>query len=125
MQSGTPYGRDFCGARTRAGGECRSRPVRGRKRCRMHGGASLRGPLHPNYRHGLRARGCLFSWLDQRKAADERRDAALRRALDRELAKLPAKITFEQFAEAVRRSRRWYAQRCMAARRPKLRRKIP
>lgn len=88
----------------------------------MHGGASLSGPLHPNYKHGLRARGDLFSLLDQLKSADERRDAALRRALDRELAKLPAEITLEQLTEAMRRARRWYAQRCAAARRPKPRR---
>jgi len=32
-----------CGARTRAGGECQATPVIGRRRCRMHGGAST-GP---------------------------------------------------------------------------------
>jgi hypothetical protein len=30
----------FCGARTRRGGRCRQHPVRGRRRCRMHGGHS-------------------------------------------------------------------------------------
>src|SRR5262249_48287969 len=28
----------FCGARTRRGGFCQQPPVRGRRRCRMHGG---------------------------------------------------------------------------------------
>jgi hypothetical protein len=28
-----------CGAKTRAGGSCRSPSVHGKKRCRMHGGA--------------------------------------------------------------------------------------
>lgn len=28
-----------CGAKTRCGGACRAPAVRGRKRCRMHGGA--------------------------------------------------------------------------------------
>jgi hypothetical protein len=28
-----------CGARTRSGGSCRSPAVRGKRRCRMHGGA--------------------------------------------------------------------------------------
>lgn len=32
-----------CGARTRAGGECRSPAVSGRRRCRMHGGAKGSG----------------------------------------------------------------------------------
>jgi hypothetical protein len=32
-----------CGARTRAGRPCRSPAVRGKKRCRMHGGAAGSG----------------------------------------------------------------------------------
>lgn len=32
-----------CGARTRAGGACRSPAVSGRRRCRMHGGAKGSG----------------------------------------------------------------------------------
>ena len=32
-----------CGARTRAGGACRSPAVSGRRRCRMHGGAQGSG----------------------------------------------------------------------------------
>jgi hypothetical protein len=47
-----------CGARTRSGKPCQSPPVRGRKRCRMHGGAhgsgAPRGPRNGNYRHGRR-----------------------------------------------------------------------
>ena len=33
-----------CGARTREGGECRSPAVRGRQRCRMHGGTNPGAP---------------------------------------------------------------------------------
>jgi hypothetical protein len=33
-----------CGAKIRSGGACRSPAVRGKKRCRMHGGASGSGP---------------------------------------------------------------------------------
>ena len=32
-----------CGARTRSGGRCRSPAVRGKQRCRMHGGAAGSG----------------------------------------------------------------------------------
>ena len=32
--------RPLCGARTRAGGECRMRVVPGKRRCRLHGGLS-------------------------------------------------------------------------------------
>jgi hypothetical protein len=45
-----------CGAKTRAGGSCRAPAVRGKRRCRMHGGARGSGaPLgnHNARRHGL------------------------------------------------------------------------
>jgi hypothetical protein len=37
-----------CGARTRGSGACRSPAVRGRKRCRMHGGAQGSGAPKAN-----------------------------------------------------------------------------
>lgn len=46
-----------CGAKTRAGTPCR-RPAGwgtdhvGEGRCKLHGGRSLRGFLHPRYKHG-------------------------------------------------------------------------
>ena len=45
-----------CGAKTRTGGSCRSPAVRGKKRCRMHGGARESGAPKGNrnaLRHGL------------------------------------------------------------------------
>jgi hypothetical protein len=45
-----------CGARTRSGGPCRSPAVRGKRRCRMHGGATGSGAPMGNknaLRHGL------------------------------------------------------------------------
>jgi hypothetical protein len=47
--------RPKCGARTRAGTQCRRLPMSGRKRCRLHGGLSPgapRGPKNGNYRNG-------------------------------------------------------------------------
>jgi hypothetical protein len=45
-----------CGARTRSGVPCKSAPVAGRRRCRMHGGAdgsgAPPGPKNGNYKHG-------------------------------------------------------------------------
>jgi hypothetical protein len=43
--------RQRCGAKTRAGTACRNWPVRGRKRCRLHGGAegSGRPVIHGRY----------------------------------------------------------------------------
>jgi glucans biosynthesis protein len=37
-----------CGAKTRTGGACRSAAVRGKKRCRMHGGAPGSGAPRGN-----------------------------------------------------------------------------
>jgi hypothetical protein len=45
-----------CGARTRLNGFCRSPAVRGKKRCRMHGGAPGSGAPKQNQnalKHGL------------------------------------------------------------------------
>ena len=44
-----------CGARTRAGVPCQRRPVKGRKRCRLHGGLSPgapRGSKNGNFKTG-------------------------------------------------------------------------
>jgi uncharacterized protein YjcR len=44
-----------CGARTRSGKPCRSSATRGKRRCRMHGGAAGSGAPIGNknaYRHG-------------------------------------------------------------------------
>jgi hypothetical protein len=45
-----------CGAKTRSGAACRSPAVHGKKRCRMHGGASGSGAPKANRnarKHGL------------------------------------------------------------------------
>jgi hypothetical protein len=45
-----------CGAKTRSGAPCKSAPVTGRRRCRMHGGAdgsgAPKGAKNGNYKHG-------------------------------------------------------------------------
>jgi hypothetical protein len=42
-----------CGAKTRAGTACEIAPVAGRTRCRLHGGATPRGPaIGPAFKHG-------------------------------------------------------------------------
>ncbi len=48
-----------CGAMTRLGKPCQSPAVKGRNRCRMHGGTNAgapAGPANGNYRHGMRSR---------------------------------------------------------------------
>jgi hypothetical protein len=44
-----------CGARTRAGTPCKGLAMMN-GRCRLHGGRSLRGIAHPNYKHGRRSK---------------------------------------------------------------------
>jgi hypothetical protein len=52
-----------CGAKTRAGHPCRQAAVRGRVRCRMHGGAKgsggPRGDRNGNFKRGLWTRESL------------------------------------------------------------------
>ena len=60
-----------CGAGTRAGRPCRAPAVRGKARCRMHGGATGAGALRGNrnaWKHG---------WWSAAEAAARRRAAAL------------------------------------------------
>ncbi|WP_232307489.1 HGGxSTG domain-containing protein [Sphingobium chungbukense] len=44
-------------AKTRQGTECQSPAIKGKKRCRMHGGKSPGAPLgnQHNFKHGLRS----------------------------------------------------------------------
>ena len=44
-----------CGAKTRSSGTCQKPPLNGKLRCRLHGGLSLSGKDHPNYKHGNRS----------------------------------------------------------------------
>ena len=136
MQSGKPHDGDladglvaalpvFCGARTRKGGACHSYPVKGRRRGRMHGGATLKGMNHPNYKHGRRSKFCVFGWAERREEAKARALVGQLRCVNREVAKLPGSVTFEEFEAAVRRGTAKWLQRCAAARRPKPRRPRP
>jgi hypothetical protein len=67
-----------CGARTRDGHPCQQAAVRGRARCRMHGGAKgsggPRGDRNGNFKHGL--------WT--------RDSVAARRAIRAEMAEIRA-----------------------------------
>ena len=44
--------RKRCGAKTHSGEPCKSWPVRGRERCRMHGAMQTRGLAHHHTKHG-------------------------------------------------------------------------
>ena len=68
-----------CGARTRRGSPCRSPAVKGRRRCRMHGGAAGSGAQAGNrnaLKHGRYTRELLeFRRMRARAAARECREA--------------------------------------------------
>jgi len=42
----------YCGAKTRAGGYCKRPAMKTNGRCRLHGGAALRGVAQPQFKHG-------------------------------------------------------------------------
>jgi hypothetical protein len=41
-----------CGAKTRGGGACKRPPAKGKRRCKLHGGATPSGPASANFKHG-------------------------------------------------------------------------
>lgn len=91
-----------CGAKTRSGRPCRSLPVRGRRRCRMHGGTSPAWFSHPRWKHGR------FSKYGV--AAAEARQASRARARARVLCVVWRKV--EEWAAAQRKppdARAWLA----------------
>ena len=68
----------------RSGQKCRNKPVKGRTVCRMHGGKSLRGIAHPNYKEGRYAKDLPLSLakefdpnVDSRKLTSLGEDIAL------------------------------------------------
>jgi len=54
----------LCGAKTRANGKCQNHPIVGRRRCKFHGGMSLRNERHWNYQ----GKGCT---LEERQRSVE------------------------------------------------------
>jgi hypothetical protein len=70
-----------CDAKTRASGACRSPAVRGKKRCRMHGGAPGSGAPRANQnalKHGMFTRDAIAErrriqalWGETRKLLEE------------------------------------------------------
>jgi uncharacterized protein YjcR len=65
-----------CGAKTRSGSACRSPAVRGKNRCRMHGGAAGSGAPKGNQnalRHGLFTRDAIQEREQARALINEAR----------------------------------------------------
>lgn len=81
-------GRVVCGAKTRAGTPCQRSPAEGRTRCRLHGGATLVGPVHPRWRDGRHSKYARGAFLEAYERA--RNDPDLL-ALGDELALIDAR----------------------------------
>ncbi|WP_374394403.1 HGGxSTG domain-containing protein [Sphingopyxis sp.] len=67
-----------CLARTRSGTACQSPVMRGRKRCRLHGGASPGAPTgeaNGNYKHGMRTKAAIAERRKLTNLARAMRDA--------------------------------------------------
>lgn len=118
MNESIPH-EDLCGARTRAGGNCRRRPAPDRRRCNLHGGKSPRGAEHPRFKHGRYSKyRPLFFRSPAQVEEDERRARQLRERLHREsmthlkreLAKLPANPSVTQYLAAMRRANAAHAE---------------
>jgi hypothetical protein len=63
-----------CGARTRSGGSCRAPAVRGKRRCRMHGGVPRSGAPRRNRnarKHGLFTRDEIAGRKQARAVLDD------------------------------------------------------
>lgn len=81
-----------CGAKTRSGKPCQRRPLKykgwlpykpKKGRCHLHGGKSLKGYGHPNYKHGRYSRFIQNMWADSnaRRAQEHKREMAINKAL--------------------------------------------
>ena len=104
--SGDPSSAPRCGARTRNGGSCQAPALTGKKRCRMHGGAStgpktaagLERSRRANWKHGRFSREALearrvanYETIEQgirRIAREERQRERIARRDFRELTRL-------------------------------------
>lgn len=72
-----------CGAKNRRGKPCEKWAMKGRTRCRNHGGASRTGIAHPNYQHGWYSSDPASRAMRTAVREHERRQKAVRKALEK------------------------------------------
>jgi hypothetical protein len=96
----------FCGARTRRGTPCKRAP-RLNGRCSLHGGKSLAGFAHPQYKHGI--------YSKYGTAGREERDRKRTEAISREfMRRCSGDATFEEMRAVLRSVHAWH-ERCRKA----------
>lgn len=71
-----------CGAKNRRGEPCKKWKMRGRTRCRNHGGASRIGLDHPDYDHGWYSTDPISTMMRATIREQERHLKAVRKALE-------------------------------------------
>ena len=76
-----------CGAKTRAGHPCKKAALKGRERCRNHGGAST-GPRTEEGRARIAAAQTKHGRLTKEKRAEAKRNAAVGRQIRAELREI-------------------------------------
>jgi hypothetical protein len=108
-----------CRAKRRDGTPCGNNHVKGRHRCRMHGGKSRWWVAHPNYKHGRYSKFALAAREEaeaRRRRKRQRTTRAVLRKLDAWLAGRGGECAACEWWAAVRRIRREH-DAALAARR--------
>ena len=82
-----PKPRQPCAATTRTGGLCQNHPVRGKARCRMHGGASI-GPCTAGGRQRIAAAHVKHGKRRRVLIAEQKRRNQTGREIDAEIAEI-------------------------------------
>jgi hypothetical protein len=83
-----------CGARTRTGQPCKKAAMKGRDRCRNHGGAST-GPKTEDGRARIAAAQTKHGRLTKEKRAEAKRNAEVGRQIRAELAEIEQDLVTE------------------------------
>lgn len=99
----TDEAREVCGAKTQGGTKCQKPPRPGRNRCHLHGGATLRGPASPSWKHGRYSKNLPASMVEDFRAAYQdpeymslRNQIAMNEALEAEAVRGLATLESEE-----------------------------
>ncbi len=102
----------LCGARTRSGMACKAWAMRN-GRCAKHGGKSLFGIAHPNYKHGLYSKYCPSGAMRRAVIRTEKRRERTERKINRILAQEKLERERQQRIELAK-SPPWNVENLMA-----------
>ena len=95
-----------CGARTRGGAPCKSWPVRGRRRCRMHGGKST-GPRTAEGRARIAAANTTHGERTKSALAERAKLAKVKRAISLLGQEENTEAEYQEITEGLAAFRVW------------------